>query len=80
MIEIVRGVWQGRKMARGTRTQLEGSLYHVLARGNRKEAIFLDEEDRRMFLQTLGEACAMTGWRVHAWVLMGNHYNLMLVR
>jgi REP element-mobilizing transposase RayT len=34
--------------------------------------------DRRFFLQTLSEACGMTGWRVHAWVLMGNHYHLCI--
>ena len=34
--------------------------------------------DRRFFLKTLGEACQMTGWRVHAWVLMGNHYHLSI--
>ena len=48
-----------------------------MARGNRREAIFLDD-DRRLFVQTLGEACAMTGWRVHGWVLLSNHYHLMI--
>ncbi|HEY5892269.1 MAG TPA: transposase [Chthoniobacterales bacterium] len=58
-------------MARSIRVQYQ-------ARGNRREAIFLDDVDREFFLQTLGEACAMTGWRVHAWVLMGNHYHLLI--
>jgi REP element-mobilizing transposase RayT len=65
-------------MARSIRIEFEGALYHVMARGNRKEPIFLDEEDCRMFLKTLGEACSMTGWRIPAWVLMRNHYHLML--
>jgi putative transposase len=30
------------------------------------------------FLETLGEVCARTGWRVHAFVLMSNHYHLMI--
>jgi REP element-mobilizing transposase RayT len=30
------------------------------------------------FLATLAEACGMTGWRVHAWVLMSNHYHLFI--
>ncbi len=47
-----------------------------MARGNRREDIYLDDEDRRFFLGTLAEACGMTGWRVHAWVLMSNHYHL----
>jgi REP element-mobilizing transposase RayT len=49
-----------------------------MARGNRREAIFLDDDDRRFFLHTLGQACDMTGWRVHAWVLMSNHYHLFI--
>lgn len=49
-----------------------------MARGNRREAIFRDEADRRFFLQTLGEACTMSGWRVHAWVLLSNHYHLFV--
>ena len=45
-------------------------FYHVMARGNRREKIFADDDDRRFFQGTLAEACGMTGWRVHAWVLM----------
>jgi len=44
-----------------------------MAHGNRCETIFHDDDDRRFFLTALMEACAMTGWRLHAWVLMGNH-------
>jgi REP element-mobilizing transposase RayT len=49
-----------------------------MARGNRREAIFHDDDDRRFFLATLSDSCAMTGWKVHAWVLMGNHYHLFI--
>jgi len=65
-------------MPRSIRIEFVGAVYHVMARGNRCDSIFLDDEDRRMFLKTLGEACKMTGWRLPAWVLMGNHYHLML--
>ena len=65
-------------MARSIRIEYPGAFYHVMARGNRREAIFRDDEDRRFFLKTLAEACAMTGWRVHGWVLMGNHYHVLL--
>jgi len=65
-------------MARSIRIEFAGAFYHVMARGNRRESIFFDDTDRRFFLKTLGEACGMTGWRVHAWVLMGNHYHLLL--
>ena len=65
-------------MARSIRIQSAGAYYHVLARGNRREAIFHDDDDRRFFLHTLSQACEMTGWRVQAWVLMRNHYHLFL--
>ena len=65
-------------MARKARVEFEGAVYHVLDRGDRREAIFKDDADRRRFLETLGEACARTGWRVHAFVLMSNHYHLMI--
>ena len=65
-------------MARKARVEFEGAVYHVLDRGDRREAIFKDDADRRRFLETLGEACARTGWRIHAYVLMSNHYHLMI--
>jgi putative transposase len=65
-------------MARSIRIEYPGAFYHVMARGNRRESIYLDYDDRRFFLRTLAEACGMTGWRVHAWVLMGNHYHLLV--
>jgi REP element-mobilizing transposase RayT len=65
-------------MARSIRIQFVGAHYHVMARGNRREAIFHDDDDRRFFLHTLAQACEMTGWRVQAWVLMLNHYHLFI--
>ena len=65
-------------MPRSIRIEFPGAFYHVMARGNRREAIYGDDDDRRYFLKTLGEACAMTGWSIHAWVLMGNHYYLVI--
>ena len=49
-----------------------------MARGNRREDIFLDDNDRGFFLQAVSEACAQTGWLAHAWVLMSNHYHLCI--
>ena len=43
-----------------------------------RELIFLDEADRQRFVETLGEACAKTGWQVHAYVLMPNHFHLVV--
>ena len=65
-------------MPRSVRIEYEGAFYHVMARGNRREPIFRDREDRLFFLKALSETCGMTGWRVHAWVLMGNHYHLVI--
>ena len=65
-------------MARAVRVRYGGAFYHVMARGNRRERIFRGEADRLLFYQTLGEACERTGWRVHAWELMSNHYHLMV--
>ena len=65
-------------MARQLRIQFGGAFYHVMARGDRREDIFIDEVDREDFLATLGRACVKTGWCVHAWVLMSNHYHLVV--
>lgn len=58
--------------------EYSGAVYHVMCRGNGGQPIFADDLDRRMFLVTLGEVCNRCGWRVHAYVLMGNHYHLLL--
>ena len=65
-------------MARLLRIQYAGAIYHVMSRGDRREDIFLDEEDRRGFLRTLGEVCERAGWQVHAYCLMGNHFHLVV--
>jgi len=57
-------------MARKLRVEYEGALYHVVNRGDRREAIFRDDEDRKGFIATLDQACAKTGWQVHALCLM----------
>ena len=46
-------------------------------RGDRREDIFRDDEDRRRFLSTLGEVCQKTGWQIHAFCLMPNHFHLV---
>src|ERR1043165_7483358 len=53
-------------MPRKLRLEYAGAIYHVMNRGDRREAIFLDDKDREEFLRTLGETCAKTGWQVHA--------------
>ena len=66
------------RAARKLRVQYPGAIYHVLNRGDRREPIFRDEPDRQRFLETLGEACGTTGWQVHAWCLMRNHFHLVV--
>jgi putative transposase len=65
-------------MARQLRVEYEGAIYHVMNRGDRQEPIFIDEKDREIFLQTLGECCRKTGWQVHTYCLMLNHFHLIL--
>ena len=65
-------------MPRKPRIEFAGAIYHVMSRGNRQDAIFLDDRDCEIFIETLDEACVRTGWRIHAFVLMGNHYHLLL--
>ncbi len=57
------------------RIQYPGTLYHVTARGNRRENLVQDNADREMLLATLAETCQKTGWKVLAWVIMDNHYH-----
>src|SRR5882762_8095307 len=63
---------------RKLRIEYSGAIYHVMNRGNRREDIFIDDQDRRKFLTTLEEACQKTGWQVHAYCLMRNHFHLVL--
>jgi putative transposase len=65
-------------MGRQLRVEYAGAVYHVMCRGNRRKTIFQSDEDRKLFLRTLGEACARTGWRVCAFVLMSKHYHMIL--
>ena len=65
-------------MARKLRVEYAGAIYHVINRGDRRELIFMDDADRQRFVDTLGEVCAKTGWQVHAYVLMPNHFHLVV--
>ena len=73
-------------MPRKLRIEYPGAMYHppaprlrwasVMNRGDQREPIFKDEEDRRKFLLTVGEACQKRDWQVHAYGLMRNHFHL----
>jgi REP element-mobilizing transposase RayT len=49
-----------------------------MARGDGGDAVFETDDDRKAFLSRLWEVCESHGWRVHAWVLMSNHFHLLL--
>ena len=59
-------------------SQYPGAHYHAMCRGNDGQEIFVTDDGRRLFLATLGEAVQQTAWRTHAYVLMSNHYHLLL--
>ena len=65
-------------MPRKVRVEYPGAIYHGMSRGDRREDIFQSDDDRRLFLETLGQACAKTDWQVHAWCLMRNHFHLVV--
>ena len=64
-------------MARPLRIEFAGALYHLTSRGDRREAIFEDDEDRRRFLDVLAEVAKRYRWVCHAYCLMTNHYHLV---
>lgn len=65
-------------MSRPIRIEFPNALYHVTSRGDRREDIFEDEEDRRAFLQTLAQVVDQFNWLCYAWCLMDNHYHLLI--
>ena len=77
-IDVFRVLFHVWTMPRKLRLEYDGAIYHVLSRGDRREAIFLGDADRELFLRTLGEACKKTDWQIHAYCLMKNHFHLVI--
>lgn len=65
-------------MARPLRLEFPGALYHVTARGNAQQPIFLDKTDRQHFLHLLGREILQQHWRCYVYCLMDNHYHLVV--
>src|SRR5882724_1159736 len=65
-------------MARPLRIEYDGALYHVTSRGNDRKAIFKDDRDRELFLNTLAQVTERFHWICHAYCLMNNHYHLVI--
>jgi len=65
-------------MARPLRIEYAGAIYHVMSRGNARQAIVLDDGDREKRLDWLRRTVETYGWRLHAFTLMGNHDHLFV--
>ena len=63
-------------MPRALRLESENASYHVINRGNYRAPVFAAAATKRAFLRGLDEACQKTGWLLHAWALMSNHFHL----
>ncbi|MBC3831458.1 transposase [Undibacterium amnicola] len=64
-------------MARPLRLEFAGAVYHVTSRGDRREDIYLDDDDRREWLAVLALVCDRFNWVVHSYCQMTNHYHLL---
>ena len=65
-------------MARPLRIEFPGAVYHVTSRGDRREPIFVDDEDRRALLAVLASGLERFDGCALAWCFMGNHYHFVL--
>ncbi len=65
-------------MARPLRVEYPGARYHLMSRGDRREAIFRDDQDRAGFVGLLGKTCLRHGWEAHAYCLLGNHFHAVV--
>src|SRR4051812_47932181 len=63
-------------MARKLRLEYAGACYHVINRGNYRANIFAPKGAAEAFERCLGETCTRYGWKVHAFVIMRNHFHL----
>jgi REP element-mobilizing transposase RayT len=65
-------------VSRQLRLEYPGAIWHVTSRGNERRDIFRDDHDRRRFLTLLAKVVVERRWLLHAWVLMSNHYHLLI--
>ena len=65
-------------MARPIRIEFEGAVYHVTSRGNERRKIFYSKKDYEKFKEYVGEAKEKYGFILHGYVLMPNHYHLLI--
>ncbi len=65
-------------MSRPLRLEFPGAIYHVTSRGDRRELIYRDDDDRLAHLAVIGQAMDRFEAQVLAFCQMGNHYHLVL--
>lgn len=65
-------------MSRPIRIEFPGALYHVSNHGSLQRSIVLLEADRKAFLETLGLVVKRFSWLLHSYVLLGDHYHLIV--
>ena len=65
-------------MARPLRIQYPGAYYHVMNRGNRREDIFITDQDRKGFLDALADSCETFHVKLICYVMMSNHFHLLV--
>lgn len=65
-------------MARQIRIEFPGAFYHVFSRGNQRQRVFLDDEDRAFFINLLRAAYERFGTIIHVYCLMPNHFHILI--
>lgn len=65
-------------MARPLRLEFPGALYHITARGNAQQPIYLDDADRQRFLRLVAQEIRQQHWRGYVYCLMDNYYYLVV--
>jgi REP element-mobilizing transposase RayT len=65
-------------MVRPLRLEFAGAVYHVTSRGDRREDIYLDDDDRQEWMAVLSLVCDRFNWVIHAFCQMTNHYHVVV--
>ena len=78
LLDFVLIIYFNNFVARQLRLEFPGAIYHITSRGNARQDIFLDDEDRRNFLNLIGKEIKQQRWRCYSYCLMNNHYHLVI--
>ena len=65
-------------MDRPLRIEFAGTLYHVTSRGDGRDDIYVEDEDRKRWLDVLDQVFERFNPVIHAYCQMGNHYHLLI--